>query len=76
MKAAIDRATNDIFTKPDVAANIDCCDRINGVSGVTEAAVEAILGETVQLLKRKLASKNEEVVLLTCLLYTSPSPRD
>ena len=65
VKVAIDRATNDIFTRPDVAANIDCCDRINGIAGATEAAVEAILAETVQLLKRKLASKNEEVVLLT-----------
>ena len=32
IKTALERATNDIFPRPDVAANIDCVDLINATS--------------------------------------------
>ena len=56
------RATNDIFLRPDVSANIDVVDLINNVQ------IESVISETINLLKRKLQSSNSEVVSLTLSL--------
>ena len=40
------------------------------------ARVEADFGRVVDLLSRKIALKSSSAEGITCLLYTSPSPRD